>query len=184
MRNKTVTIGGRSVKYRPSISAVLIYRHEFNESMLSALRSVIEGKEDASGLILRVLWALAANADEETLDYVEFIRTLSFDDSVAMAIHNVIHDAAKALLDIPRRPVTDNKGKQFKKRGPSACPDLELLAISSSLGLGMREWRDLRASDVIDIMIDAHGLSHEREGTADEVKGILDSFTVVGEVKI
>jgi hypothetical protein len=56
---------------------------------------------------------------------------------------------------------------------------LQILALASGLSLGLAEWRHLRTSDVIDLMIDAQGLSYEREGSADEVEDILDSFEIV-----
>jgi hypothetical protein len=184
MRNKSITIGARRLNLRASVSALLLYRQEFDGSLFDAIRQVAELKgDDAALTMLRVLWTLAANADNESVpDFIEFLRELNIgDEQTAQELFKVNQYALTALLDIPRRPIADEEGKKKgKKREPSACPDLQILAIAAGLGLGMNEWRHLRTADVIDLMIDAHGLSYEREGQADELEDVLGAFTVKG----
>jgi hypothetical protein len=185
MRDKVIQIGARSMKLRASVSALLLYRQEFGGSILDAIRQVAELKgDDAALTLLRVVWTLAANAEEDTPDFMAFLQGLDIsDEQTAQALFKVNQYALGALLDIPRRPIADEDGKKRgKKREPSACPDLQILAIASGLGLGMNEWRHLRTADVIDLMIDAHGLSYERDGAADELEDVLGAFTVKGRV--
>jgi hypothetical protein len=178
MRNFLVKIGGRTVKARPSISAILIYRQAFDCSLLDDLRTALNGKEGDMMYPLRIFWALAVNADEEgTPDFMDFIEGLLLGGGFPAGLYRLLAEAGKALLDVPRRPLagTGEKGKKARRES-SACPDLQVLALASAMNLGLAEWRDLRTSDVVDMMIDTNGLDFEREGDAQDMAAALDTY--------
>jgi hypothetical protein len=166
------------------VSAILLYRQEFNASIFDALRQVSAMRGDDLAIVtLRVLWALAANADDTTPDFAVFLRELDVGgDQVMQAILRVNQYAISSLLDLPRRPIADGKSGEGERRRPPACPDTQILSLACGLGLGWADWRHLRTSDVIDLLIDAQGLSYEKDGAAGEVAEFLDQMTVHGRV--